>query len=100
MLAVPKLAIYAVWMLTHSEFRYVIYDYAPSLLGVLILHILAGSKRAPGAGWMVAAVLGLFAAAATQLSGVGLSEHFNHNDLYHSGATGGFRWFLSGCAQA
>jgi hypothetical protein len=92
-LAAVKLAIYAVWMLTHSEFRYVIYDYAPSLLGVLILHILAWSKRAPGAHWMVAGVLGSFAAAAIQLSGVRLNEHFNHNDLYHVvqlAAFGGF----------
>ncbi|MBI5612207.1 MAG: hypothetical protein HY942_03930 [Gammaproteobacteria bacterium] len=97
-LAAMKLVIYAAWMLTHNEFRYVIYDYAPSLLGVLILHILAWSRHAPGAHWMVAGALGSFAAGAVQLSGLRLGEYFNHNDLYHLAqlvAFGGF--YLGAC---
>lgn len=98
-LAVLKLAIYAAWMLTHSEYRYVIYDYAPSLLGVLILHILAWLERARGAAWMVAGALGSFAAAAIQLSGIRLSEHFNHNDLYHVVQLAAFGGFYLGARR-
>lgn len=81
--ALLKLTVYAVWMLNHDEFRYVIYDYAPSLFGVLILHMLMLPKHAPGAGWIISGALMTYAAAAIQLLGVGWSESFNHNDLYH-----------------
>ncbi len=97
--AVLKLAIYAAWMLTHSEFRYVIYDYVPSLLGVLIVHILAWFNRAPGAGWTIAGALGSFAAAAVQLSGAGLGEYFNHNDLYHVVQLAAFGGFYRGARR-
>lgn len=98
-LAALKLAIYIAWMLTHSDYRYVIYDYAPSLLGVLIVHILAWFKRAPGAGWMIVGALGSFAAATAQLNGVGMGDYFNHNDLYHVAQLAAFGMFYQGARR-
>ena len=83
-LAAAKLLLYWGWMATHDEFRYVIYDYAPSLL----LAALAGlwlwlRRNQPAGAWIAAGVAVSFAGAGVQLSGFALHRHFNHNDLYH-----------------
>lgn len=80
--AVLKLTVYLVWMTMHDDFRYVIYDYAPSMLAVLGLQA-ADWRWQPGAPWIVAGIVVSFAAAAVQQSGIRLHRHFNHNDLYH-----------------
>ena len=46
LVAAAKLAIYIAWMSVHDEFRYVIYDYGPSMLGVLLGHLWAWLRRA------------------------------------------------------
>ncbi len=81
---VAKLAFYLAWMSVHDEFRFVVYDYVPSMLAVVALLALPG-RRAPlaGAGWVAAGVAVSFAAAAVQRSGFALHQHFNHNDIYH-----------------
>ncbi|MGH9317271.1 MAG: DUF6962 family protein [Thermoanaerobaculia bacterium] len=82
--AVVKFAVYAVWMRSHDDFRYVISDYGCSMAGVLLLELYAYWKgRGEHAGWVVAGVLVSFAAAAVQKLQITISEHFNHNDLYH-----------------
>ena len=89
-LAVAKLAVYLAWMSVHDDFRFVIYDYAPSMLAVMVL--LAWPARGgplPGAGWAAAGIAVSFAAAAVQQSGFTLHRHFNHNDLYHVISMGG-----------
>ncbi len=83
-MAALKLAIYALWMATHDDFRYVVYDYAPTLVGVLILQLAAARVGgAASARWIVSGILLSFAAAGIQRTGLALHEHFNHNDLYH-----------------
>jgi hypothetical protein len=79
-----KFLVYAVWMIDHSDFRFVIYDYAPSLLVVFLLQFYVAYRGsfAPAA-WTGSGILFSFAAAAVQASGVDLHEYFNHNDLYH-----------------
>ena len=72
-----KFAVYAVWMLRHDEFRYVIYDYG---LTLLVVGIVAAVKRN---GWAAASIVVSVIAAAVQQSGFALHRHFNHNDLYH-----------------
>ncbi len=82
--AVLQLGVYAVWMVTHDDFRYVIYDYAPAMVAVLVLQgFAAHARRDPSARWIIAGVLLSFGAAGIQLSGFEIHEHFNHNDLYH-----------------
>ena len=83
-LAVLKLLIYALWMFTHDDFKYVIFDYVPAMVGVILLQAHAFRKRrARGAYWIIAGVLVSFAAAGVQMSGFTVHQHFNHNDIYH-----------------
>jgi hypothetical protein len=83
-LAVAQFLMYAVWMAGHDDFKYVIYDYAPAMVVVLLLQasqlFLHGSAAAP---WIIGGILVSFGAAAIQQSGFTLHRNFNHNDLYH-----------------
>lgn len=81
---------YAVWMATHDEFRYVIYNYGMTLAVVLLVQIYQGAvRKAPSAGWIAAGILVSFLAALVQQSGLALHPSFNHNDLYHVVQMGG-----------
>jgi hypothetical protein len=89
-----KFILYAAWMATHNDFRYVIYDYAPTLLFVLLLQGFAFWKsREESAPWIVAGIVVSFVGAGVQASGFALHTHFNHNDLYHVIQMGAF-WLL------
>lgn len=72
-----KFTTYAVWMLTHDDFRYVIYDYGATLL---IMAVYGAVRRN---WWIVGSVAVSVVAAAVQQSGFALHRHFNHNDIYH-----------------
>ena len=79
-----KFILFAVWIVTHSEFKYVIYDYVPAMIGVLTLQVYGKYSRGDkSAVWIISGILISFGAAAVQQSGFTLHEHFNHNDLYH-----------------
>lgn len=96
-LAGLKFLVYVVWMSGHDDFRFVIYDYAPALLGVFLLAIHAAlARRERFAPWLVGGVIVSFAAAGIQASGLALHEHFNHNDLYHVVQMGAFWLFCRG----
>src|SRR5207249_4816832 len=82
--AVAKFLVYAAWMATHNQYSYVVYDYAPSMLAILLIHAVPGSFRDdPGARSILAGLLLSFVAAGVQLTRLTLQAHFNHNDLYH-----------------
>jgi hypothetical protein len=72
-----KFAAYAVWMATHDDFKYVIYDYGTTLLIIGVVGLVRRSW------WMVGSVVISVIAALVQQSGFALHRHFNHNDLYH-----------------
>jgi len=79
-----KFILFAVWIVSHSEFKYVIYDYVPAMIGVLIVQVYGKYSRGDkSAAWIISGILVSFGAAAIQQSGFTLHEHFNHNDLYH-----------------
>ena len=79
-----KFILFAVWIFSHSEFKYVIYDYVPAMIGVLILQAYGKYSRGDkSAVWIISGILVSFGAAAVQQSGFTLHEHFNNNDLYH-----------------
>ena len=79
-----KFLVYAGWMVSHDEFKYVIFDYAPAMFGVVLLQLYAYSKwKHKSAVWLISGVLISFAAAGIQMSGFTIHQHFNHNDLYH-----------------
>ena len=92
--AALKLAIYAVWMLGHDEFRFVIYDYGSTLA---ILMLLVSGERMHGVSgrraYIAAGIAVSIAAALVQQSGLRLHQHFNHNDLMHVIQMGGV-WLL------
>ena len=75
---------YVLWMATHDDFRYAIYDYAFTNLSILVLQFYAGiSRSSVSASWLIGGVLVSFLAAAIQVNEIALHRHFNHNDLYH-----------------
>ena len=83
-LVLLKFLVFANWMVFHDEFKYVIFDYAPAMLGVVLLQIYAYSKwKHKSALWLISGVGISFAAAGIQVSGFTIHKHFNHNDLYH-----------------
>jgi hypothetical protein len=92
--ATIKVLFYSIWMFRHNDFKYVIYDYVPSMLAVLFLAIYAFIKtKSPFAVWLIIGVVISFVAAGIQQSGLSLHRHFNHNDLYHVVQMVGL-WFL------
>jgi len=66
-----------------ADFRYVVYDYVGTLLGLLVFAVHLLRRGRPGAPWIVAGVLASLAGAAVQQSGLDPSSVFNHNDLFH-----------------
>jgi hypothetical protein len=80
-LNVALLLVYAVWMATHDDFRYVVYYSAAAMLGLFLLHLVYG-KREASTPWMVAAVVVSAIAAVVQAQGIGLLA-LGYNDLYH-----------------
>jgi peptidoglycan/LPS O-acetylase OafA/YrhL len=96
-LLVAKLGLFAVWISSHDDFVYVIYDYTPTLIVILAIQIYVGLKRKnKSAPWIVAGVLVSFAAAGIQMSGLALHRHFNHNDIYHVVQIAGMALFYRG----
>lgn len=81
--AVIQFGIYALWMLRHDDFIYVIADYLPAVLVVLALQTAAWRRGTPGAGMLALGVVTTLIGAAIQASGFTIHRHFNHNDLYH-----------------
>jgi hypothetical protein len=79
-----QLIAYVLWMATHDDFRYAIYDYAFTNLSIVVLQLYAGVfHRAVSVPWLIGGVLVSFLAAAIQVNEIALHRHFNHNDLYH-----------------
>ena len=82
--AALKLAIYAGWMATHDEFRFVIYDYG-STLAILLLLLMTGRTIGLSGhrAYIAAGIFVSIAAAGVQQNGIRFHQHFNHNDLMH-----------------
>lgn len=92
-----QLIVYVLWMATHNDFRYVIYDYAFTNLGILALQFHAGiTRRVRSAAWLAGGVLVSSLAAAVQVNEIAFHQHFNHNDLYHVIQIGGMYLFYRG----
>ena len=70
-------------LVLHPDFRYVVYDYAGTLVGLLVLAAWLARRGRPGAPAIVAGVAASRAGAAVQRLGLAPSAAFNHNDLFH-----------------
>ena len=80
---VLRFAIWFAFIAARPDFRYVVYDYAGTLLGLLVFAAWLARHRRPGAAWIAAGVLVSLGGALVQRSGLGPSPSFNHNDLFH-----------------
>jgi hypothetical protein len=80
---VVRLLVVAAALIVIGQFRYVLYDYAITLAGLLALAATLAGRRRPGAGWVVAGVAASALGAAVQLGRFGQGRAFNHNDLFH-----------------
>lgn len=65
------------------DFRYVVYDYAGTLLGLLVLAAFLARRGRPGAAWITAGVAVSLIGAVVQRGRLAPSPAFNHNDLFH-----------------
>ena len=77
---------YAVWfalIAKQPEFRYVVYDYAGTLVGLLVFAAFLARRGRPGGRWIVAGVMTSLVGAAIQRGGYDPFPSFNHNDLFH-----------------
>jgi len=90
-------AAYAIWMLDHSAFRYVILHYVPVMLTLLAIHAYSWSRdRRSGDLRIICGVLVTLAGAVVQQSGFAVHAWFNHNDLYHVVQLFGLYLFYTG----
>jgi hypothetical protein len=80
---VVRFVVYSAALIAHGAFRYVLYDYAITLVGLLAFAVVLAARRRPGAAWVAAGVLVSLLGAVVQLERVGAGRAFNHNDLFH-----------------
>jgi hypothetical protein len=78
-----RLALFVALIQWRPEFRYVVYDYAVTLLALAAFALYLSRRGRDGAGWLAAGVALSFAGALVQRAGLTLHRHFNHNDLFH-----------------
>lgn len=91
-------AIYAIWMVTHDDFLWVILHYVPAMIGVALLQAWAWWRHgAASAPWIIGGVLITLAGALVQQSRWDLHLYFNHNDLYHLIQIAGLLVLYRGC---
>ena len=91
-----RLGAYAVLVLPHRQFRFVVYDYAFTLAALLVLAVQRVRRRQPGGGWIGAGVLVSLAGAIVQHGRLAPHPAFNHNDLFHVLQTVGVGFFYAG----
>src|SRR6185436_10698955 len=82
-LVAARFAVWFAFIATKPDFRYVIYDYAGTLAGLLIFAAWLARRRRPGGGWIAGGVAVSLAGAVIQRGGRGLAPGFNHNDVFH-----------------
>jgi len=82
--ALLKLAVFLSWAYTDPSFLVAIADYLPVLLFIFVVETsmwkVHGARESK---FLVAGVALSLLGAAGQQAGIGINEHFNHNDVYH-----------------
>lgn len=83
-LAIIEFVFYALWMVFYDSFVYAILDYTLGAIAIGIIEAIKwkNSKETSGR-WIISSIALTFFAASLQQVGVGINEHFNHNDVYH-----------------
>jgi Family of unknown function (DUF6962) len=93
---VLRFGVWFAFICGRPDFRYVVYDYAGTLLGLLLLAVCLARRGRPGAPWVAAGVLASLAGAVVQRSGLDPSPAFNHNDLFHVVQAAGLYLYFRG----
>jgi Family of unknown function (DUF6962) len=79
-IAVIGFAGYAIWMVNHDDFIYVIIDYGATLMAVTVVQIAAWMRdRALSTPWVIGGVIVSIIAAVVQQAPIPY-----HNDVYHA----------------
>jgi Family of unknown function (DUF6962) len=79
-----KFMAYAAWMINHDDFIYVVFDSAPTMLLLLLLHGYSHlAHKDQGSIWIVSGVIVAGIAALVQVLKIASHAEFNHNDLFH-----------------
>jgi hypothetical protein len=82
--AAVQWVVFVAWTAQHSEFRYAVYGYAPSMLLLLALYtVFYFRQRAASELWVIVGLVVSFAAAGVLAADLGFHTHFNANDVYH-----------------
>ena len=92
-----KLIVYLAWMIFHSDFLYVVIDYLPSMIAVLLFSVVAFAKEKNiSAPWLAGGVIWSLIGAGVQVEKLAPHRFFNHNDLYHVIQMGALYLFYRG----
>jgi hypothetical protein len=92
-----KLVVFWLWMISHSDFLYLVIDYVPSLTAVFVFSIIAFLKeKNVSSPWLAAGVIVSFIGAGIQVGELSPHTFFNHNDLYHVIQMGALYLFFRG----
>jgi hypothetical protein len=75
-----KFGLFAAFAVVHPDFLVAITDYGLALVAWMVAALVC---RRPWRGWMLAAIGLSVLAAVVQQARLGLSVHFNYNDVYH-----------------
>jgi hypothetical protein len=78
-----RFVVWLAFMARQPDFRYVVYDYAGTLAGLLLFAAWLARRGRPGASWITAGIAVSLAAALVQRGRLAPSPAFNHNDLFH-----------------
>ena len=89
-IAVAQFLFYVFVVTRNDDFRFVIYNYVPAMVAILVLAVIHKNL------WLVGAVLISFAGAVIQQSGIEIHRHFNFNDIYHVVQMVGMYFFYRG----
>jgi hypothetical protein len=95
-LVVVRFAVWFAFIAMKPDFRYVIYDYAGTLAGLLVLAAWLARRQRPGGGWIAAGVAASLVGAVVQRGGKGLGAGLNHNDLFHVVQAVGLYFYFRG----
>ena len=97
---VLRFGVWFAFIFTRHDFRYVVYDYASTLLGLLVFAAWLTRQGRAGGWWTLVGVVVSLAGAVIQRSRF-QSAVFNHNDLFHVvQAVGMYLYFRGGCLLA
>lgn len=88
-----RLGVYAILLASHREFRYVVYDFAGTLLALAALALLGRASRPAPVPMVLLGVAVSFAGACVQHFRLAPHPLFNHNDLFHVIEIGGLYCF-------